>query len=175
MLRERITALLTIAALVSFMAAGPAASIVAASPEGITVSGKVLAYDGTTSAKGATVTFTRKATGEAFESKPSNDAGEYSVKDVPDGEYSISVQTEKGSFDLPNDVVIKAGQPSAVTVILPKKASVPAQNMGAGGSGLARSKAWLAIPIAGGVLLAAILINNNNKNNKDADASPSKP
>lgn len=174
MRRERITVLSAVATLLSFAAAGVQAPLLIAAPDTITVSGKILAYDGATPAEGATVTLTRKATGEAFKSGPANADGEYQVPGVPDGEYAISVQTAGGSFDLPNSIVIKSGQPSAVTVILPQDAAIPAQNMGASGAGLARSKAWLAIPITGGVLLAAILLNDND-NKKDEDASPSKP
>jgi len=172
MRRERLTILSAVATLLSFLAAGTVLPPLAAAPDTITVSGKVLAYDGATPAKGASVTLTRKATGQAFKSAPASDQGDYSVAGVPDGEYTISVQTAEGVFDLPNSVVIKSGQPSAVTVILPESAAVPAQNMGTAGKGLARSKAWLAIPIAGGVLLGAIILSNNNN---DEDASPSKP
>ena len=172
MLRRALTAPAAIATLISFVLGGPLALTSVAAAETIVVKGKVLAHDGATAVEHAVVTMTRKATGEAFRSAPANAEGEYRVSDVPDGEYAISVQTPEGVFDLPSDVVIKSGMPSTMTVILPAAAAVPAQGSRQA-SNVARSKAWLAIPIAGAIVLTTILLKNDN--NADQDASPSTP
>lgn len=169
---EAFIAALTIASLVGVTAAHRP---VYAQDEVTDVSGKVLAFDGITPTPDVVVSLTDRTTGESFDSRPSDVQGRYRIPDVPDGEYAISIKTAQGTFDLPTEVVIAGGQPSAITVILPEDAS-EALEAGAPDDG-ARGRAvkWIAVASAGALLLVALLRGLGDDDDEDRDASPSAP
>lgn len=170
---EAFVAALTVASLVGAIASNRP---VYAQDDVTEVSGKVLAFDGITPAPDVVVSLTDTATGSSFESKPSDVQGRYRIPNVPDGEYAISIKTVQGTFDLPTEVVIAGGQPSAITVILPEDASKALQAGIPVGGGKSQAVKWVAISTAGALLLAAILRGlGDDDDEEDKDASPSVP
>ncbi len=169
---EAFIAALTIA---SLMGATAAHRPVYAQDEVTEISGKVLAFDGITPAPDVVVRLTDKDTGKSFESRPSDVQGRYRIPEVPDGKYAISVKTAQGTFDLPTEVLIAGGQPSAITVILPEDASKALQPGVPAGGEKSRVVQWVAISSAGALLLAAVLRSLGDDDEDDRDASPSTP
>lgn len=137
------------------------------------IRGKVISYDGVTPAEGVTVSLVNSAAGKVYTSKPTDITGEYRIPKVPDGDYTIRIQHAGSTYELPNPVSIGGGQPGAITVILPEEMSD--EQAGEPGEKRRRRKAaWIAFPVAGGILLAAILLGDS-ESDEDDDASPKKP
>jgi hypothetical protein len=158
----------------SVAVAAPAAGIAAG--EGYKITGKILSFDGITPVSGVIVLLIDSSSGAVHRSRPTSPSGQYQIPEVMDGEYFISIESGEETIELPNEIVIRGGQPRAITVILPQTASEaiggvePEERR-------RRSLAWLAWPIGGGgLLLAAIILSNaNDDDDEDVDASPSTP
>ena len=142
----------------------------------IDISGKVLAFDGITPVPGVIVSLVGEGKGQEYRGKPSDVQGRYRISSVTDGEYTITVETDRGTFQLPTVVVISGGQPSAITVILPEDASRTLEAGPLPGDGRAAVGRWIAIGSAGAVLLVVLLHNlDEDDEEEDEDISPSAP
>ncbi|HXI03320.1 MAG TPA: carboxypeptidase-like regulatory domain-containing protein [Candidatus Saccharimonadales bacterium] len=148
------------------------AELLADAPATTSIGGKVLDQDGVTPVGSLIVRLRNRATGDTYESKPTDTGGGYKIQDVPDGDYAIIISTGAGDFELPNSITIQGGRPSMITVILTVAAS-DAAHLGAPARPRRRKKAAILIPSIGAILVLAFAADEVFE--KDNDASPKLP
>jgi hypothetical protein len=138
-----------------------------------TLTGRVLAQNGTDPRAGVVVTLVEAASEHAYRSSPTDARGAFTISTAPPGSYALVVEAPEGAFLASNDLRLAPGMNRPLALALkPGKADEPPS--GAPPQGSAKrggTPTWAKWVIAGGIVVgAAIVIDAVTKDTKEASA-----
>jgi len=138
------------------------------------ITGFVFGADMKTPVENAVVKIRDIQNGREYQSRPTDNTGLYSLKNLPEGRYILGVSAAKGDFNFDYELQIKANEIAKLAVALkPGAASPNAQNEDQNKN---RKKAFFLTPLGIAVLVAAagLLVYGGIKLFESKEASPSK-
>ena len=109
-----ILAVVTVAALVIGVSPGPAL----AKEDTGALKGRIFAPASRTPLQGATVKAAHLPSETIFESAPSDEAGRFSLADLPSGSYELAVATDEGLFPTRQTFLIEGGETRVLALAL---------------------------------------------------------
>ncbi len=136
-----------------------------------TLTGRVLAQNGTDPRAGVVVTLVETASEHAYRSSPTDARGAFTIETAPPGSYALVVEAPEGAFLASSDLRLAPGMNRPLALALkPGKQNEPPPDAPSGSGGKKGGvPAWAKGVIAGGIVVgAAIVVDAVTSETKEA-------
>lgn len=139
-----------------------------------TLTGRVLAQNGTDPRAGVVVALVEGAGEHAYRSSPTDARGAFTIETAPPGSYALVVEAPEGAFLASGDLRLAPGmnRPLALALKPGKQDEPPAETPPQGGAKKGGTPTWAKWVIAGGIVVGAAIIidavTSDNKNEASA-------
>ena len=137
------------------------------------MTGFVFGADMKTPVENAVVKIRDIQNGREYQSRPTDNAGLYSLKNLPEGRYIMGVSSAKGDYNFAYELQIKSGEIAKLAVALAPMTAGAAQNQDDQKN---KKKAFFLTPLGIAILVAAagLLIYGGIKLFETNETSPAK-
>ena len=136
------------------------------------ITGFVFGADMKTPVENAVVKIRDIQNGREYQSRPTDNTGLYSLKNLPEGRYILGVSAAKGDYNFAYELQVKSGEIAKLAVALAPMTAGSAQNQ----DNQNKKKSFFLTPLGIAVLVAAagLLVYGGIKLFESKEASPSK-
>lgn len=165
---RRSTAVALVLGLLSITSSG---ALLAGAPS--TLTGRVLASNGSDPRAGVVVTLVDPAAETTYKSAPTDARGAFAIASAPSGSYALVVETPEGAFLASNNLQLAPGVNRPVSLALKpgKQGQAPAGTSTPASGQKGGVPTWAKWVIAGGIIVgAAIVVDAVTSDTKEASS-----